>query len=122
MPDLFPIRMTKIGTTRDNYRPQALIAYESQIAWVGDLLPLLVAGGAAPLEDLLSVFDIGFNIACCGRRVRRHLDRSVVLVSPARTHAGNEHINLLRSQEATSRLSKGRHLCPRHAGRDPAFQ
>ena len=62
-PNLFPIRVTKVGAPRDDNRPQALIAYEGQIACVGDLLPpLLMAGGAAYPEDVLSMFDI----ALCG--------------------------------------------------------
>jgi hypothetical protein len=59
MPDLFPIRMAKIRTTCDNYGSQALIAYEGQVACVGDLLlSLLMAGPATHLEDVLSMFDI----------------------------------------------------------------
>jgi hypothetical protein len=62
IPDLFPIWMTKIGTTRDNDGPQALIAYEGQITCIGDLLlPLLMAGRAAYTDDVLSISDI----ACC---------------------------------------------------------
>jgi len=44
MPDLFPIRVTKISTPSNDDAPQALIAYERQIAGVGNLLlPLLMA-------------------------------------------------------------------------------
>ena len=44
MPDLFPIRVTKIRTPSDDDAPQALVAYERQIAGVGNfLLPLLMA-------------------------------------------------------------------------------
>ena len=38
MPDLFPIRVTKIRTPSDDDAPQALIAYERQIAGIGNLL------------------------------------------------------------------------------------
>jgi hypothetical protein len=62
MPDLFPIRMTKIWTTRDDYGPQTLITYQGQIAYIGDLLlPLLMAGRAAHLKDILSLFDIAYS-------------------------------------------------------------
>jgi hypothetical protein len=45
MPDLVPIRVTKIRTPSDDDAAQALIAYERQIAGVGNLLlPLLMAG------------------------------------------------------------------------------
>jgi len=61
MLDLFPIRMTKIGTTGDDYGPQALITYEGQIAHIGDLfLLLLMAGRAAHPKDFLSLFDIAY--------------------------------------------------------------
>jgi uncharacterized lipoprotein YbaY len=44
MPDLAPIRVTKIRTPSDDDAPQGLIAYERQIAGVGNLLlPLLMA-------------------------------------------------------------------------------
>ena len=44
MPDLAPIRVTKIRTPSDDHAPQALIAYERQITSVGNfLLPLLMA-------------------------------------------------------------------------------
>jgi len=44
-PDLLRVRVTKIGTPRNNDGPQALIAYEREVAWIGNLLlPLLVAG------------------------------------------------------------------------------
>ena len=63
MPDLVPIRMTKIGTSRDDDGAQALIAYERQVAGVGDLLlPLLMAGSATHTEDLLSMFDIAYSL------------------------------------------------------------
>ena len=38
MPDLIPIRMTKIRTPSDDDGPQALIAYQRQIAGIGNLL------------------------------------------------------------------------------------
>jgi hypothetical protein len=58
-PDLFPIRVTKIGTPRDDDGPQALIAYERQIAGVGNLsLPFLMAGRATYSDDVLSMFGI----------------------------------------------------------------
>ena len=57
--DLFPIRMTEVGTACDDDRPQALIAYEGEIARIGNLLlPLLMAGRATHSEDTLSIFDI----------------------------------------------------------------
>ena len=62
-PDLFPIRVTKIGASRDDDGPQALITYKGQIAGVGDLLlPLLMAGSATHSEDLLSMFDIAYSV------------------------------------------------------------
>ena len=61
MPDLVPIRVTKIRTTSDDDAPKALIAYERQIAGVGNLLlPLLMAGSATQSEDVLSMFDIAY--------------------------------------------------------------
>ena len=42
--DLAPIRVTKVGAPHDDDAPKALIAYERQIAGVGNLLlPLLMA-------------------------------------------------------------------------------
>ena len=119
MLDLVPIRVTKIGTPGDDDAPQALIAYERQIAGVGNLLlPLLMARCATYSEDVLSVFDIAYR----GRRIGRHVCRTVVLLIPASAHACNEHVNLLWSKETAGRLSKGRHLCSRHPGHDPAPQ
>ena len=63
MPDLFPIRMTKIRTPSDDDGSQTLIAYERQIACVSDLLlPLLMAGRATYSEDVLSMFGIAYYV------------------------------------------------------------
>jgi hypothetical protein len=114
--DLFPIRMTKIWTSRDNDCPQALIAYESQEAWITNTLAaLFMAGGTARIEDVLPVV----NIADCGRKIWGHLSRIVARAVPTCTHARDENINLLRSQEPASRLAKRRHLCSWHSGGDP---
>ena len=61
--NLLPIRVAKIGAPSDDDASKALIAYESQIACVSDLLlPLLVAGRTARPENVLSMLDI----ACSG--------------------------------------------------------
>src|SRR5277367_3831630 len=63
MPDLFPIRVTKIRTPRDDDGPQALIAYERQIAGVGNLSwALLMTGSATDSDDLLSMFGIAYRV------------------------------------------------------------
>ena len=62
-PDLFPIRVTKIWTPRDDDGSQALIAYERQIAGVGNLSrPLLMAGSATFSDDVLAMFGIAYHV------------------------------------------------------------
>ena len=63
MPDLSPIGMTKIGTPSNDDRPQALIAYERQIAGVGNLsLPLLMARRATYSDEVLSMLGIACRV------------------------------------------------------------
>jgi hypothetical protein len=57
-PDLFPIRLSKIRSAGNDDGPQALIAHESKVAGVGDLLlALLMAGGTVHLEDLVALLS-----------------------------------------------------------------
>src|SRR6266702_8406384 len=117
--DLLPIRLTKIRSACNDDGSQALVAHQSKVAGVGDLLlPLLMTGGTVHLEDLVALLSGADGAG----RIGRHVSPISIGVSPSRTHPGNEHVHLLRSKKSASRLTKGRHLSPGHAGGDPAPQ
>src|SRR6266567_2790808 len=117
--DLLPIRLTKIRSACNDDGSQALVAHQSKVAGVGDLLlPLLMTGGTVHLEDLVALLSGADGAG----RVWRHVMHLLVRVSPSRTHATNECVHLLRREESACRLTEGGHLGSGHARGDPAPQ
>src|ERR1700760_1478713 len=91
--DLLRIRLSKIRPACYYDGPQALIAHQSKVAGVGELLlPLLMAGETVDLVDLMAPL----SRADCAGRIWRQARCLLILVSPSRTHATNEYVHLLR--------------------------